>query len=140
MDTGGDAHLEVILRGRDLDGSMGVFVFHHPVIPQNPPHAHHGFSKVLYVLDGDYGFRVGDAVFPGGPGTLVVVPQGSHHTFTTATGGRVLFVCSPSGNEEMFFELGKLGAADDDAHRRAVLARFQTRGLDGPEGRPWRPD
>ncbi len=34
---------------------------------------------------------------------------GSQHAFTTATGGRVLFVCSPSGNEEMFLEIGALG-------------------------------
>ena len=66
----------------------GIIDFRHGPIEANPPHAHLGFAKVLYVLEGHYDFRVGDIESSGGPGTVVVVPRGSQHTFTT-TGGDV---------------------------------------------------
>jgi quercetin dioxygenase-like cupin family protein len=131
--------LEVLLRGQDVDGAMGAFVFTHPEIPENPPHAHLGFMKIAFVLEGDYEFRVGGASFAAGPGTLVVVPRGAHHTFTTRTGGRMLFVCSPSGNEEMFLEMGRLGPGATPEQTDAVKARFHTVGLAGEAGAPWRP-
>lgn len=132
--------LEVLLRGADVDDMMGAFVFTHPEIPENPPHAHLGFMKVLFVLEGDYEFRIGNATFAGGPGTFVVVPKGAHHTFTTSTGGRVLFVCSPSGNEEMFLEMGRLGTDITPQQIDAIKARFQTVVLPGEAGAPWRPE
>jgi hypothetical protein len=44
------------------------FEFHHAPIPGMRPHAHLGFMKAACVLEGEYGFRVGDAVFDGSPG------------------------------------------------------------------------
>ena len=131
--------LNVLVRGRDVADALGAFVFRHPVIEDNPPHAHAGFMKIMLVLDGHYEFRVGDAEFCGGPGTLAVVPRGSQHAFTTATGGRMFFVCSPSGNEEMFLELGRLGAQPDPVAVAEVAARFGMSGIPGDAGRPWRP-
>jgi quercetin dioxygenase-like cupin family protein len=138
VQTGGPHWLEVLLRGADTGGAIGAFVFHHDVIVENPPHAHGSFAKIAFVLEGEYEFRVGDAVFAGPPGSLVYVPQGSQHTFTTASGGRMLFVSVPAGNEELFLEMGQLGpdaSADDLA---ALNKRFNTYGLPGDSGRPWR--
>lgn len=67
------------------------------------------------------------------------MPQGSQHAFTTATGGRVLFVCTPSGNEEMFLEIGALGPQPALEQLAEVSARFGTAGLPGPKGAGWRP-
>lgn len=138
VDLGGPHWLEVLVRGADVGQALGAFVFTHDVIEENPPHAHHGFMKIAYVLDGEYDFRVGDATFSGGPGTLVVVPKGSQHTFTTPTGGRMLFVSSPAGNEEMFLEMGRLGPDAAPERFEELNARFQTNGLPGDEGLPWR--
>ena len=132
--------LEVLVHGADMDGALGAFIFTHDKIAENPPHAHLGFAKVAYVLAGKYDFRVGDATFSGGPGTLVVVPKASHHAFTTSTGGRVLFVCSPSGNEEMFLEMGRLGPDATDEQLADVRERFGTVGLPGKDGAPWKPE
>lgn len=89
--------------------------------------------KILYVLEGHYDFRVGDAEFSGGPGTVVVVPRGSAHSFTTPTGGRVLFVSSPAGNEEFFLEMGRLGPHPTPEQLSDLNGRFQTTGLGEPE-------
>ena len=129
VEPGGKHWLEVLVRGTDVDGALGAFVFTHDVIPAGvPAHAHHGFMKILYVLEGQYEFRVGDAEFSGGPGTVVVVPRGSSHVFSTETGGRVLFVCSPAGNEELFLELGRLGPNPTPEQLADLDARFQTTG------------
>jgi mannose-6-phosphate isomerase-like protein (cupin superfamily) len=129
VETGGPHWLEVMVRGAEVDNALGAFVFTHDVIEHNPPHAHHGFMKILFVLEGQYYFRVGDAEFPGGPGTVVVVPRGSQHTFTTPTGGRVLFVSAPSGNEEFFLEMGRLGPNPTSEQLADLNTRFQTVGL-----------
>ena len=99
VELGGPHWLEVLVQGADVDQALGAFIFTHDMIEENPPHAHFGFMKIAYVLDGQYDFRVGDATFSGGPGTVVVIPKGSQHTFTTLTGGRMLFVSSPAGND-----------------------------------------
>ncbi len=57
----GPHRLEVLLPGSDVDDAMGVFVFTHAPIAVNPPHAHLGYMKIIYVLDGTYEMRVGDA-------------------------------------------------------------------------------
>jgi mannose-6-phosphate isomerase-like protein (cupin superfamily) len=138
LDLGGPHRPEILVRGADVHGALGAFVFHHDVITENPPHAHNDFMKIAYVLDGMYYFRVGDAEFSGEAGTTVVVPRGSYHTFTTPTGGRLLFVSAPAGNEELFVELGRLGPDASPEQLAEVDKRFATTRLPGDEGRPWR--
>jgi mannose-6-phosphate isomerase-like protein (cupin superfamily) len=128
---------QILVRGTEIHGALGALIFHHDVITENPPHAHHGFTKIAYVLDGVYHFRVGGAEFAGVVGTTVVVPRGSHHTFVTATGGRLLFVCAPAGNEEFFRELGRLGPDASPEQICELDKRFATTALPGEEGRPW---
>jgi quercetin dioxygenase-like cupin family protein len=138
LDLGISSRPEILLQGADVDEALGAFVFHHDVITENPPHAHQDFMKILYVLDGVYDFRVGDAEFSGGAGTLVVVPRGSHHTFVTATGGKMLFVSAPAGNEQMFLELARLGPGASPEQAAEVEKRFGMTPLAGDDGGPWR--
>jgi hypothetical protein len=42
----------VVVRGADVDQALGAFAFTHDVIEENPPHAHNGFMKIAYVLEG----------------------------------------------------------------------------------------
>jgi hypothetical protein len=59
--------------------------------------------------------------------------------FVTATGGRMLFVSSPAGNEEFFLELGRLGPDPAPDQTSEVNGRFTTAALPGDEGRSWQP-
>jgi mannose-6-phosphate isomerase-like protein (cupin superfamily) len=135
---GGPHRPRILVRGAEVHGALGAFICQHGVITQNPPHAHHGFTKIAYVLDGVYHFRVGGAEFAGGAGATVVVPRGSYHTFVTATGGRLLVVSAPAGNEELSLELGRLGPGASPEQLAEVGQRFATTALPGDEGRPWR--
>jgi len=135
----GQHWMEVLARSTQTDGQLGVFDFRHGPIKANPPHAHLGFAKALYVLEGYYDFRVGDVESSGGPGTVVVVSRGSQHTFTTS-GGRVLFVCSPAGNEEMFLELDAAGPDVTPEQVADITKRWQTISPPGDAAAPWRPE
>jgi hypothetical protein len=68
----------------------------------------------------------------------VVVPKGSFHAFTTATGGGMLFACSPSGNEELFVQMGRLGPDATAEQLSELNDRFHTVNLPGDKGPPWR--
>jgi quercetin dioxygenase-like cupin family protein len=129
---------EILVRGAESGEALGAFLFHHDVITENPPHAHHAFMKILYILHGEYEFRVGGAEFSGGPGSTVVVPRGAYHTFTTRTGGKVLFISAPAGNEKLFEELGRVGPHPTDEQLAEIDELMSTTRLPGEEGRPWR--
>ncbi|MET8278973.1 cupin domain-containing protein [Micromonospora sp. NPDC005174] len=137
IELGGPHRPEILVRGAEVDGALGAFLFHHDVIAENPPHAHNDFMKIAYVLEGEYHFRVGNAEFSGGPGTTVVVPRGAYHTFVTPTGGKLLFVSAPAGNEQLFEELGSLGPNPTPEQLAEVDQRFATTPLPGADGRPW---
>jgi hypothetical protein len=50
----------------------------------------------------------------------------------------MLFTCSPSGNEELFVEMGRLGPAATAEQLSGLNDRFHTVSLPGDEGLPWR--
>jgi hypothetical protein len=92
---GGPHRPEILVRGTDVDKALGAFVFHHDVITENPPHAHHDWAKVL-------------------------------------------FVCGPAGNEQMFLELARLEPGASAEESAEVERRFGTTTLAGEDAFPWR--
>jgi quercetin dioxygenase-like cupin family protein len=93
------------------------------------PHVHRGFEESFYVLDGRFFFTFGDQEHEATPGSYVLVPRDTAHTFRADDGGgRLLTLMVPGGLEEMFFELGRLGpdALRDPAARAAVSARYDS--------------
>jgi hypothetical protein len=60
------------------------------------------------------------------------------HSLEVLVRGRILFVRSPSGNGEMFLEMGKLGAGATEEQLAEVGESFGMVGLSGEAGRPWR--
>lgn len=52
--------------------------------PGGPPlHSHETIDEFYYVLQGLYGFQIGDMRYEGGPGTFVYIPRGASHTFAS---------------------------------------------------------
>jgi quercetin dioxygenase-like cupin family protein len=84
----------------------------HPIPPRTlaaPLHRHANEDEYSYVLEGQLGALLGDAVVHARPGDLVFKPRGQWHTFWNAGDGpcRILEIISPGGFEHMFSDMGR---------------------------------
>jgi quercetin dioxygenase-like cupin family protein len=91
--------------------TAGAFaIVEHPVLAKTliPPHTHYREDELSLVLDGEFGFKVGDAVFSAGPGSYVFKPRGIPHTWWNAgeETARLVEIIWPAGFEHFFEELG----------------------------------
>jgi quercetin dioxygenase-like cupin family protein len=70
-----------------------------------PPHIHHREEETFYVLEGEMTVSVGDHTFNATPGTMVVVPRDTAHSFVIESEQlRVLTLLTPAGMEGWFKE------------------------------------
>ena len=63
-----------------------------------PLHVHHADDEAWYVLEGTLRFRIGDSEYEAGPGSAVLAPKGTPHTYGNARRGqaaRYLLVMTP---------------------------------------------
>jgi quercetin dioxygenase-like cupin family protein len=71
-------------------------------------HLHHDSDEVIYVLSGEFAFKIGDEVTVGGPGTCAFIPRGMPHAWknTGSTAGQALFIYTPAGAGKFFEDMG----------------------------------
>jgi quercetin dioxygenase-like cupin family protein len=81
-----------------------------PSLPGPPPHYHKKTQEMFYVLQGTLQFLVDRKTIDAPSGTLVVVPEGSVHTFKNITNDKVRFQVwmSPGGMEQYFLDVQEL--------------------------------
>jgi mannose-6-phosphate isomerase-like protein (cupin superfamily) len=95
---------------RNTRGSLTVLEF--VISPKNGPalHTHVREDEVWYVLEGDFRFKAGDAMFWVSEGGMAFGPRGTPHSFQNVgdAPGRLLVVTAPSGAERLFEEYNKL--------------------------------
>jgi quercetin dioxygenase-like cupin family protein len=97
--------------------------------PWTVPHLHRAMEESFFVLDGEFTFTVGEQEITAGPDSYVLVPRNTCHLITATTAeARCLVLMVPGGQEEMFYELGELGADSlrDPALRAAISARYDS--------------
>jgi quercetin dioxygenase-like cupin family protein len=97
--------------------------------PWTVPHLHRAMEESFFVLEGGFTFGVGNAEIEAGPGSYVLVPRETRHVLAAhAGGGRCLVLMVPGGQEDMFYELGELGADSlrDPAVRAAISGRYDS--------------
>jgi quercetin dioxygenase-like cupin family protein len=103
-----------------------VAVLEHPFIPKGlaaPMHTHTREDEYSYILEGEFGFQLGDQVVYARPGDLVYKPRNVPHTFWNNTDrpARLLEIITPSGFEKFFREFAELfasGRMSDDEFAR----------------------
>ncbi len=105
-------------------------VVEHPMDPGRlvPPHVHYDTDEYSFVLQGEFGARIGDLEFSAGPGTYILKPRNVPHTFWNAgpKRARLVEMISPAGFERFFDELAELfaraGNGPVDQERMTELA------------------
>src|SRR5437879_12941092 len=87
-------------------------IVEHPVQPRTlvPPHLHHDTDEYSYVVEGQFGARIGDEILLAGPGDYILKSRGIPHTFWNPTDrvARLVEIISPAGFEKFFAEAGEL--------------------------------
>lgn len=97
-------------------------------------HWHAHTTEWVYVIDGTLACTIGDATITATPGTAIVVPPTTVHTFWNPTAAPVRFLSlfAPGGCEGYFAEVAALIAARgrwpplDPAESLALAARHDT--------------
>jgi mannose-6-phosphate isomerase-like protein (cupin superfamily) len=110
-----------------LAGQTGqsIMLFEETVPPgtKSTHHLHHDSDEVVWVLEGEFSFKIGDELFSGGPGTCAFLPRKVPHAWkNNGPGtGRALFLYTPghAGKyvEEMFERPAPLSDAERDRER-----------------------
>lgn len=121
---GGDRTF-IVTRGAQTGGAFALL--EQTVPPGHGPrrHVHRREEESFYILEGEFGFEVGDESFVAGPGTFVLGPRDIPHRFWNAgaTDGRFLLIISPAGLEPFFEEFSRVMAeAPGDLARQAEVA------------------
>ena len=77
------------------------------IIGDGPPqHIHKTEEEAFYVLEGEVNVLVGERTIHGTPGSFVLIPRGTIHTFFKAGSepAKLLAIFSPPGFEQFFVE------------------------------------
>jgi quercetin dioxygenase-like cupin family protein len=95
-------------------------------VPGSSVHNHRATDEAFYVLEGTFGFQVGEDIVEGSAGTFVFVPIGTVHAFWNQgpTPARMLLAMSPPDFWRYLKELAEgLTVAGDDAEAAMELRK-----------------
>ena len=95
----GQRPVRVLVESAAAEGGIAVFEGSpEPGGPVPPPHRHHAYEEVFYILEGEMEFRLDDEVVRAGAGAAIAVPRGVAHSFANPGPGaaRMLVMLSPA--------------------------------------------
>jgi quercetin dioxygenase-like cupin family protein len=99
------------LKLQSVQTGESVIVFEEvaPAGTETPLHLHHNSDEVMYILSGDFTFKIGEQVTSGGAGTCAFMPRGIAHAWKNsgAEAGRALFVFTPVEAGKVFEEFSR---------------------------------
>jgi mannose-6-phosphate isomerase-like protein (cupin superfamily) len=114
----------VKLQNEQTGQSVMAFEEISPAGTATPLHLHHDSDEVMYILSGQFSFKIGDQVSSGGPGTCVFMPRGVPHAwkYVGNEAGRAFFIYTP----------GRAGKAFEEAIRLQRPAPASATAVDNP--------
>jgi quercetin dioxygenase-like cupin family protein len=117
---GGD--VTFILRGEQTGGQLAVMDVVNGSGEGPPLHLHAREDETMYVIEGEFRWRLGDQITSAGAGSFVHIPRGLPHTWqiTGDSPGRMIVSFAPAGMEGFFDELSAMSEFDPDAFRAAA--------------------
>jgi mannose-6-phosphate isomerase-like protein (cupin superfamily) len=109
---------------RNTNGSLSVLEITSE--PRSGPalHTHLREDELWWVLEGEYRFKAGEAVFEVAQGGMAFGPRGLPHAFQNVsdTPGRLLVITTPSGVERFFEQFAELLPGPVDRNKLADVA------------------
>src|SRR5258708_39791452 len=86
------------LLGHETGQSIMMFEETVPSGTKSWHHLHHDSDEVVWVLEGEFTFKIGDEVFAGGAGPCAFFPRGVPHAWENNRPhtGRALFLSAPA--------------------------------------------
>jgi quercetin dioxygenase-like cupin family protein len=97
----------ILLDGKDTAGKFCLIDMHVPPGGGPPPHRH-DFEETFTLLEGEIEFTFRGKKQVAQAGDTIHVPANAPHQFhnSSTQAARLLCICSPSGQEELFMEVG----------------------------------
>ena len=115
------------LAAGQTDESIMLFEETVPAGTKSTHHLHNDSDEVVWVLEGDFTFKIGDEVFSGGPGTCAFLPRNVPHAWkSNGPGqGRAVFLYTPGRTGRFIEERFERGQPLSDAERADALERYR---------------
>lgn len=107
--------ITVKVASQDTGGVFSLIETIEPPQGGPPPHVHRDVDEMLYVLEGEVEFVVGERTIRAGAGSCVHLPRGIPHTYKNigTSPSRTLAVITPGGFEKFFVEVGEPATEGD---------------------------
>ena len=117
---GGD--ITHIVRGEQSNGALAALEAINGPGEGPPLHIHTREDETVYVLEGEFRWKLGDELSVSGPGSFVFIPRGVPHTWQVIGegNGRMLVTFFPAGMEGFFDRLASMTEFDLDTFRAAA--------------------
>jgi mannose-6-phosphate isomerase-like protein (cupin superfamily) len=115
------------LHGHQTGDSIVLFEETVPAGTKSWHHLHHDSDEIVWVLEGEFSFKIGDEVFSGGPGTCAFFPRHVPHAWKNAgTGpGRAVFFYTPAAAGHYIEEMMEREARPSDEELQKQLERHR---------------
>ena len=106
----------------ETNGALTAFSVGVPPLEGPPLHVHRDLDEAVYVLEGDFRWKLGDQLRVASAGSFIFIPRGVAHCFQNVAGeeGKMLITFAPAGMEGFFERQADLAAFDLDAFRAAA--------------------
>jgi quercetin dioxygenase-like cupin family protein len=117
---GGD--VTQIVRGEHSNGALAALEAVNGPGEGPPLHVHTREDETVYVLEGEFRWKLGDELSESGPGSFVFIPRGVAHTWQVIGegNGRMLVTFFPAGMEGFFDRLASMREFDLEVFRAAA--------------------
>jgi len=97
-----------------------------------PVHRHRDHDELLYVIEGEVTFKIGEQLTRGTAGTLAYAPRGVEHTYRSEGPARLLVVWNGGGYTGLFKELAGLPPGPPDMSQVGPMAQKYGMEITGP--------
>ena len=113
-----------IVRGEQSNGALAALEAVNAPGEGPPLHVHTREDETVYVLEGNFRWKLGDELSETGPGSFVFIPRGLAHTWEVMGDrpGRALITFAPAGMEGFFDRLSSMTEFDLEEFRAAATA------------------